>query len=455
MTVSLGKEPHESLAHHTRTEVPADSGDVPFGTVLVSVAAVFGSSLVLLLTNSSLVGDGSYYVLQAIQTGKPFRLNGRQGINLVREGPLLLAVHQGVTNTHVLTVLEGIGFLLFPALVWILAIVSARGSRVRFTLVLVSCGLCYATMIFFSVSELTLAIPLVVLVSVLLTQPTLWSGPKAALAMVATLLLCFSHEALVPCAILLALTAVIRIRARLGTTDTRASIVVLVLSVVALGSFICTLVLWPNPNSSTFLELPQSTVLLCLGACSLIGWAVLYRRPFGLSKIRWVLLVLAVAFTAGGIRLAISGGPLVAYWTRGAAVVLIGALQLLLLADWIVKLRNMDPLIWSIRLSAGATVGATAFLVALLIVPTVSALRWSTVVGDFRHTISQHHGVIPATDIPQSSGTPYLWIWTNTTLSLLLRSSPSNALVENIGPGGPFSIEYAPFQIANTYRWSQ
>jgi hypothetical protein len=394
-------------------------------------------------------------VLRAIQTGQPFPLNGRQGINLVREWPLLLAVHQGVTSTHVLTVLEGIGFLLFPALAWMLAIVHARGSRVRFTLVIVSCGLCFATMIFFSVSELTLAIPLVVLVSVLLTQPTPWSGPKAALAIVATLFLCFSHESLVPCAIILGVTAVVRIRARLGTTDTRASIVVLVLSVAVLGSAICTLVLWPNPNSNTFLELPQSTVLLYLGGCSLIGWAVLYGRPFGLSKIRWILLVLAVAFTVGGIRLAIISGPLAAYLTRGAAVTFIAALQLLLFVDWIVKLRDMDPLIWSIRLSPGAARGATAFLVALLIVPTVCALRWSTVIGDFRQTVSQHHGDLPATDVPQSSGTPYLWSWTNTTLSLLLRSSSSNALVENTGPPVPFPIDVAEWQIAPTYRWSR
>ena len=50
----------------------------------------------------------------------------------LREGPLLLAVHGGVTNTHVLTVLEGIGFLFFPGVVWILAIIYTRDLRVRF-----------------------------------------------------------------------------------------------------------------------------------------------------------------------------------------------------------------------------------------------------------------------------------------------------------------------------------
>lgn len=437
------------------TEIQTDSEYVPSGIVVVSIAAVLGCALVLLLTNSSLVGDGSYYVLSAIKTGQPFPLDGRQGINLVREGPLLLAVHQGVTNTHVLTVFEGIGFLLFPALVWILAIVHARGSRVRFTLVAISCGLCFGTMIFFSVSELTLALPLVVLVSVLLTQTTPWSYLSAALAILATAFLCFSHESLVPCAVIIGVTAVARIRARLGTTDTRASSVVLALSVAVLGSAVCTLVLWPNPNSNTFLELPASAVFLYFGAFCLIVWAVLYGRPFGLSWIRWVLLVLAGVSTLNGIRLGITGGPLDAYFTRGAAVTSVAALQLLLLVDWTIGLRGMDPRIWRVRLSSGAARGAAAFLVALMIVPTVSALRWSTVVDDFRQTVTHQRGDVPQTAVPASSGSSYLWSWTNTTLSLLLRSSTSNAVVENTATDVvPFSLGSAESQIRPAYRWN-
>ena len=184
----------------------------------------------------------------------------------------------------------------------------------------------------------------------------------------------------------------------------------------------------PTPSSSS-----PSTVFLCMGAFCLIGWAVLYGRPFGLSRLRWVLLVLAVPSTLNGIRLAITGGPLVAYFSRGAALTLIVALQLLLLVDWTVRLRGMDPRIWSVRLSSGAATGAAAFLVALMIIPTVCALRWTTVIGDFRQTITQHRGVVPATDIPASPGSSYLWSWTNTTLSLILRSSSSNAVVENVG----------------------
>ena len=437
------------------TKGRSDSDLVPSGVVLVCAAAVFGCSLVLLVTNSSIVADGSYYVLRAIHTGGPFQLAGRWDINLVREAPLLLAIHGGVTNTHDLAVFEGLGFLVFPALVWILAIVYSRGSRVRFTLVTISCALCFAMMIFDSVSELTLAIPLLVLASVVLTEPTPWPSRSAVLAIVSTGLLFFSHESIVPCAVLLGVTAVVRIRAHLGSTDTRASMAVLVLSVAIVGGAVCTLVLWPNPNSNSFLNLPPSTVFLGMGALCVLGWAVLYGREFGLSSLRWVLLILAVPCTVNGIRLAIRDGVIAAYWSRGACLTLVVALQLLLLADWIIRLRGTDPVRLPVRLSPGAAKGAAAFLVVLLVIPTVCALRWSTFIGDFRQTIMQHKGIVPESDVPSRLGSSYVIDWTNTSLSVILRSSTNNAVVENASTATvvPFGIDLAEQQIPLAYRW--
>ncbi len=433
----------------------SDSDDVSLGIALVCIAAVVGCSLILTVTNSSLVGDGSYYLLRAIQTGQSFQLPGRQGINLVREGPLLLALHHGVTNTHVLTSLEGVGFVIFPAFVWILAIVQARGSRVRFTLVTISCGLCFATMIFFSVSELTLALPLVVLASVLLTQPTPWSGPSATLAVVSTGLLFFSHESIVPCAVMLAATALVRIKARLRSMDTRVSMIVLVLSVAVLAGAGWSIVFWPNASSHTFLNLSPSIVSLSMGASCIVGWAVLYGRLSGVEWLRWLLLALAVPFTLLGIRSAINTGPYAAYTSRGMCVAVVAVLQLVLLVDWI-RLQRADEVSRGITLSTGATRGAAAFLVAVMIVPTICAFRWSTVIGDFRSTITQRTGIVPASDVPTTPAKSYLWPWTNTTLSVLLRSSNSNAVVENTDPlDAPFGADSAEKQIPPAYRWDK
>jgi hypothetical protein len=185
-----------------------------------------------------------------------------------------------------------------------------------------------------------------------------------------------------------------------------------------------------------------------------MGWAVLQGRERGLSSLRWVLLVLAVPLIFNGIRLAIIDGPLAAYWTRGSGVTLVVALQLLLLADWIIPIRGWNLVSRPLRLPPSAARGATALLVALLIIPTVCALRWSTVVGDFRQTITQHRGIIPASAVPTSTGSSYLWDWTNTTMSVILRTSTNNAIVENTATDpAPFSTESAQEQIPSAYRW--
>jgi hypothetical protein len=349
--------------------------------------------------------------------------------------------------------LEGVGFVLFPALVWILAIVLTRRSRVRFTLVSISCGLSFATLIFFSVDELTPVLPLVVLASALLTQPTRWSGPSAALAIVSTGLLFFSHEAVLPCAVLLIAMALVRIRARLSGTDTAVSVVVLALSVAVLGGTVWTLVFWPNPSAHTFMNLSSSSVLLSMGALCIVGWAALYGRIVDMEWIRWCLLSVSVPFTVLGIWTAIDGGPSAAYFSRATGLIAVAALQLALLVDWI--LQRTDRAEYAIRPSTGATRVAAAFLVVVMIVPTVCAFRWSTVIGDFRSTITQRTGVIPAADI-RTPAKSYLWSWTNPTLSLVLRSSVGNAVVENADPRhGPFDVDSAEQQIPPEYRWGQ
>jgi hypothetical protein len=459
----------------TQSDRSPESDNVSPGIVLVCLAALVGGSLLLLAMNSSLVGDGSYYLLHAIQTRAPFPASGRQWINFIREVPLLLALHAGLTNTHVLAFLQGIGFIAFPAVVWTAAILQVRDSRVRFTIVTVACGLCFASTIFFSVSELTLALPLVVLASVLLTQSTPWSRPHAGLAFVATGLLFFSHESIVPCAVLLAGTALVRTRVLLRSRDSRVSILIVFLSVAVLGGALWTLVFWPNSNSQTFLNIPPSIVLLSVGAFFLLGWAVLYGRLSGLEWIRWIFLLVAVPVTLLGIHSAIRSGPFDAYSSRAMGVVVVVALQALLLADWIVGLQRTDAVnprsmpssirssvatIWAatrpVSLSRGAARGAAAFLVAVMFIPAVCAFRWSTVTDDFRSTITHHTGIVPAADVRTSLADTYLWSWTNSTLSVLLRSSTSNAIVENTSTMDiPFSDDRAEQQIPSTYRWGK
>jgi len=447
----------DTSAPHGGHGVSSDREGVPGTVVAACVVAVALCSVLLVVTNSSLVGDGSYYLLRAIQTGGAFQLPGRQVINYVREGPLLIGTTLGITNTHVLTVLEGIGFILFPALAWGLSLAQARRSRVQFTLVALSCGLCFASMIIFSVSELTLALPLIILASVLLTRPDPWSRVDAAIVLVAVGLLVVAHESVAPCMVVLTVQSLLRIRARLGVRDTRISSGVAVLALLATAVALWTLTYRPNSNSTDFLTnvehaRPSSIVLLVMGGLCLLGWAGLHGRGKRATWIGWALVVPAGLFTVFGIQSAVRAGPEAAYAARGFCVLVVLGSQLLLLIHWL-RCQRSEGSTDSLRLPVGATRGLAVFLVALMIIPTVCAVRWALVVDAFRSTITHNSGVVPAHDVRTPLATSYLWPWTNTTLSVVLRSSESSAVVANSDPINPFPRPAAEQQLPPHYTW--
>jgi hypothetical protein len=229
------------------------------------------------------------------------------------------------------------------------------------------------------------------------------------------------------------------------------SLVVLALSLAVLGGALWTLVFWPNSNSHTFLDLSRGSVLLFTAALCIVGWAALCGRMVGMEWLRWCLLAVAVPLTILGIWTAILDGANGAYASRAVGVTVVAGLQLLLLVDWVLRRTRRADL--AIKGSASATRVATAFLVALMIVPTVCAFRWSALIGDFRSTITQRTGVIPVTDIPTSPGKSYLLGWANATLSLVLRSSISNAVVQNTNTSNSPFTDSAGQQIRPEYLW--
>jgi hypothetical protein len=75
------------------------------------------------------------------------------------------------------------------------------------------------------------------------------------------------------------------------------------------------------------------------------------------------------------------------------------------------------------------------------------------VIDDFHSTVTQRTGDIPAADVRPSLPKAYVIPWTDTSLSVLLRSSDSNAVIENTGELNPFSVGSAEQQIPSQYRW--
>jgi len=443
-----------------RATSASTDGDVQVsGTVLALVIiALLATAIILIAVNSSLYGDGAYYLLAAIKSGRPFNVSGRELIDAVRQTPLLIGISIGIDNTRFLTVLQGIGFILFPALIWALALQQCCISRIRFTLVAIACGICFGSMIFYSVSELTLALPLVVLISCLLAKETEYSIVQSLTMVIAAIILVFSYEAIALCSVVLVVHAVVRAKAGLASLDIFVSWMVAVLSVAAIGVSLWTLEFRPNSNSGDFLnsieELrPKSMVALIFAGVCLATWILVQALA---PHLRWITVPVfgVIAFsTLAGVALAIQDGPITSILSRGYCVILIAVLEVALLIDWIRKRRPGGGYNFVKVTTMNVTVAVT-FLLSMLAIPITFAIPWSGFLGEFRSTINSKVGVMPSSDVHSSNADKYLVGWTNPSMSVILRASANSAVVASPDSSfEPFTPIEASRQIPRRYGW--
>jgi hypothetical protein len=429
------------------------------GTVLgVVIVALVATATILIAVNSSLYGDGSYYLLAAIRAGRPFNVPGRELSNAVRQSPLLIGISVGIDNTRFLTILQGIGFILFPALIWALALQQSCISRIRFTLVAIACAISFGSMIFYSVSELTLALPLVALISCLLAKETEYSIVQSLIIVIAAAILVFSYEAIALCSAILVVHAVLRAKAGLASMDIYVSWMVAALSVAAIGVSLWTLEFRPNSNSGNFLNSiaefhPKSEVALIFAGVCIATWILLQAlRP----HLRWItvpILGVAAFSTLVGVALAIRAGPITSILSRGYCVFLIAVLEVALLIDWAWKRRRKEygDLV---KVSTMNLTIAVTFLLSVLVIPIMFAIPWSGFLGEFRSTINSNVGVIPSADVHSSNAAKYLLGWPDPSMSVILRASAKSAVVAS--PDSSFE-QFNPIdasrQIPPRYSW--
>ena len=429
------------------------------GTALgVVIAGLLATAIILIAVNSSLYADGSYFLLATVKSGRPFTVSGRELSNAVRQTPLLIGISIGIDNTRFLTILQGIGFILFPALIWALALQQSCLSRVRFTLVTIACGISFGSMIFYSVSELTLALPLVVLISCLLAKETEFSILQSLVIVIAATILVFSHEAIALCSVILIVHAVLRAKAGLASMDTFASWMVAALSVAAVGVSLWTLKFRPSSNSGNFLSSieefrPKSEVALIFAGVCIATWILVQAvRP----HLRWITVpVLGVtAFsTLVGVALAIRAGPITSIFSRGYCVLLIAVLEVALLIDWTWKRRRGEYCDF-VKVSTANVFVAVMFLLAMLAIPIMFAIPWSGFLGEFRSTINSNVGVIPSADVRSSNTGKYLLGWPDPSMSVILRASANSAVVASPDSSfEPFKPIDASRQLPPRYSW--
>ena len=427
---------------------------VPNWSVVAVCTMLLGTALVLTWQGLALAADGPYYLVEILATGSVFGADPRVLTNVVRQAPVLLGAKAGVTDTHVLTIALGVGQLVFPAAVWAVSAILARRSPLAFAAVAVTAGVCAAATWFCSVSESVTALALTALVAVLLAQRAPWGWGLAALASATSLVLVASYETAVATGAIAALWAFVRARGSVSLPDRAGAAIVAVSSIAAIGVAVAGSFAEQNDsNSKSFLyfvvSLQPTAVYALLGCGALLVGSL--AMPAGPT--RWAVLTVAVAgtFVAAGT---LEVTPSRAYAARGASVIAVVALQILLAALWFRDRRSNAPSVEARTIHRWEAWLPAAF-VAVMCATNLIALRdWSRSVDAFRAGVEATDGFAYVDDVVPSDRQRAVWGWTGTSLSLVVRSTPSDGVLVDREPSYvPFPPEQAREQLPDKYVW--
>ena len=425
----------------------------PSSAVAAVCALLVGGALVLAWQALALAADGSFYLVQVAGTESLFGPDSRVLANLVRQAPVLLAVVAGVTDTHLLAILLGVGQLVVPAIVWSLAVALSRSDRIVFGAVAMTAAVCAGATWYFSVSESTLAVPLTVLAGVLLWRPESWGWFSAGVAVVVGAVLVASYETGVLTGAVLAVWSGWRATQAAGRLELVGCASLAALSV---ASFVVALVgtrTGVNPTSSqsmlyfvVSLE-PWQFYLLLAGIVSVVaalGWLG--------GPLKWAALTLGLCALALGI-VALEPSPVTAFASRGGAAV--AAFVLVVFLCWRWAKSSIDSDSGRQELSQRLLVAIPVAVVAAAVIANIIALRdWSRSLDAFRDQVNSTSGAVDPIEVLPPDRREVLWGWTSSSLSLLVRSRPDAGVLVDSNPSFvPFPPTEAHTQLGDEYRW--
>jgi len=147
------------------------SDAMPRAAVAAICALLVGTAVTMTSQALALTTDGPFELVRVLDSGDVYGTNARLLAAWVRHGPVVAAAHAGVTDTHTLTLLFGIGQLVVPALLWSVAIVVTRRVRLICAAVTLVAALCCGVTWFAGISPIVLAAPLTVVVATVLWLP--------------------------------------------------------------------------------------------------------------------------------------------------------------------------------------------------------------------------------------------------------------------------------------------
>jgi hypothetical protein len=410
----------------------------------------------------ALAGDGSYYLVRILGRGEIFGPDTRVLANALREAPVLMLRFSGVTDTHVLSLVLGVGQLILPALVWSTAVLLARSARAEFVAVTLTGGICAGTTWFFNVSESLLAVPLTVLVAVLLWQQAPWRWGHAALATAASVVLVASYETAVATGVVLGVWAGWRAADARTGLDRYGGAAVAALSALSVAVAIAGAVRGTGPpgaKSSLYFILSGDPWPLYVGliAAALIVGSATER---GEARHRRLALVAGVAVAAVAV-IGLEPRPVAAFQARGGAALAGLAAVLFLWWHWARRRHASAAAASSEREGTGRprvdwAVASSIALVAALMAANLLALGdWTRSLDAFREQVNRVQGVAEVDDVLREDEQRAVWDWASPSLSLVVREGPTAGILVDGRPRFvPFPPSAARAELDDDYAWS-
>jgi hypothetical protein len=406
----------------------------------------------------ALAADGSFQLVRVLGSGDVYGLDARILAAGAHQSAVVIAARSGVTDTHILSMLLGVGQLLLPAIAWSLALLLTRSDRVVCASVMMVAGLSAGATWFISVSEIVLAVPLTVVVAVLLWQPRPWRHRDVALAVVASVVLVASYETALLTGSILTVWAVWRATGATVRTERVGCSVVGALSLLSVFVAVGGSRAGSNPTHS------QSFLYYVV---SLEPWPF-YVALLGIAIVTialgpWVDGAQRVTLVAGCILLIVSAaelepGAVTAFQARGGAAVAGVLLEIFLLWRWIGTKRDSATLVRRRRPVEVLLVAIPVLFTIAMVAANVQPVRsWSRSMDAFRSAIDENQDeVLYAADTLRTDERAVLWGWTSSSLSLLVRGTPSAGLLVDRNPSiVPFPTDDARAQLADSYTWGE
>lgn len=416
----------------------------------------------------ALAGDGSYYLVRILGTEQVFGPDARVFSNAVRQAPVLLAARLGLTDTHLLAVLLGVGQLVVPAVMWSAALVLTRTQSLVFSAVAITAGICAGTTWFFSVGENTFAVPLTILLAVLLWQPQTWRGGHVTLAVTVSIVLVASYETAAVTGTVLAVWAAWRAFNSRSRLERFGSATVALLSTVSAIHGAAWIVASRGQANAQSLLLDMLSVnpwglYVALASGFVLIYALTVRAN---QRLRWICYAAgALGVVATTVQLVITSDNVFeasfdAYAARGGAVLAALVLGCFLFLLWS---RSRDPALPTTAGTEDSIVHGEARWPLLVPVLFVGAMvfadlqglgRWSRSLDAFRVEVDEAVGVVSIDDALPRDRQQAVWGWTSTSLSLILRRDATAGILVNTSPTYvPFPPNSAREQLSDAYSW--